>query len=864
MSRFDFKSLIFFSTLLLSFLSLILWFLVRTQSRKVWMPILRVIDLHNSQVQKYKKETPPLISFFLFTFCAIVMLVFSSKPELLIKQNTTKDSLRIHLFLDLNPSMEATLNLSNYVNQLEKVWASLGSTSKLSVSTTYSSEILNSPNFEQVKNKVLSLGYHRAGVDLGSAFKQQRNAIGDIDGLLIFSDGHSASWKKFNWNLLEEQMKIYLIRPVQNTTLVDNVYFHHVQLVSAPFDPTLEWDVELDRAGDMRKVKSGVVKVLYNADVLASFPWNFDQDVNRTQIRVRVHSKKISKLKVPEGDTQLLWVLETHDHDSMEIDNTFRMPFSVLRQDAWLIGEPFGERSIEDPFYQLNMVLQTFGFIPQRKDVWSSEHQKLMPPLLVFSIKESVPLQETCPLSLANKREEGRLEERNEKFPTLWLFPQVAMGSRDNLCRCFQKLMGQSESLQSRCSEALNPQTFNEVMKASGAKPLGAKISELENSLGWVKEDLDMGLKLTVFVIPLRPSRLFRLNHAMFPLMVKEILQFQNLIDEGFFIKNLNRDWPRITDLSRYPEWIEGSYGSSTLESNVPESASSMVYIQDKLLPQGWMMQERPLYHQEELFQKEEFEPGEWLVWMMRVLGFVMLLELLWNARLLWKRKNLTSTALLILVCFLPSPDIRAELALNVVGAHYTGDFKNPLKELSVRTSIEIEEDLTYFPPDMKSLSEPLYWVRDAKFLKDKDGKLKKEIRIWLKKGGFLVLMGLKAQEIQSLIKEAFVKDIPDAGWRVIPPDHELMRSFYLIDALPSCSGKVWDGFVFDGRLAILSIPFDFLQALSDPNNNLGTCEEKLAYEYKFRSFVNVIMAIMTTDYKRDQIHMKEILKRLK
>jgi hypothetical protein len=93
------------------------------------------------------------------------------------------------------------------------------------------------------------------------------------------------------------------------------------------------------------------------------------------------------------------------------------------------------------------------------------------------------------------------------------------------------------------------------------------------------------------------------------------------------------------------------------------------------------------------------------------------------------------------------------------------------------------------------------------------------------------------------------------------------MRSFYLLDALPTCAQKntgsvpLWYGFETDGRMAILVIPFNFIDVIVD--NSTKNCPG-MDQERSMRVLVNVIMATLTTDYKKDQIHLPEILKRLR
>ncbi|MEI6399752.1 MAG: DUF4159 domain-containing protein, partial [Pseudomonadota bacterium] len=132
----------------------------------------------------------------------------------------------------------------------------------------------------------------------------------------------------------------------------------------------------------------------------------------------------------------------------------------------------------------------------------------------------------------------------------------------------------------------------------------------------------------------------------------------------------------------------------------------------------------------------------------------------------------------------------------------------------------------------------------------------------WIRRGGFIVLLGHLDPQMAKKLEELIAGNSP-LHWTPIPPDHELMRSFYLLDSLPSCNGEGWRGFQLDNRLAVISAPFDILAALED-RHSPGTCTEKIDNERAIRVFVNLVMVAMATDYKKDQIHLPEILKRLR
>lgn len=858
MTSFSVMSLVFFGTLGFVAVSLAMWFFIRMQWRKVWLPTLRVIDLESTEIRKIKVQTPPWIPFLLFLLASLVFLFFTSKPKNLVSQESTPTNMRIHLFLDLSPSVAAHLTLPQYVQRVEQVWNDISSHSKITVSSSHSAWISSPKNFHEVQELIYALGFHRAGIHLGSAIKQQREKMGDIDGLVIFSDANTLSWQNFNWNFLAEDMKLFLVDLRSDKAISDNVFFRDIRLFSEPDYPTLEWDLEIERTSANLEARRGDVKLIHGGETLISVPWSLNKGVLKTLVRASVHAKKISQLS--NVDTPLLWTLEAHEADALNLDNSFRMPLKGLRQDVLLVGEPFGERQLEDPFYQLSMALETFGFVPQRMDRWTSSLAKTSYPFVILAVDESQALEDTCPLAYASQLANARLQNSEQTFPVIWLMPKIVGSSLKNVCSCFQKLTDVKSNSPDLCAQAYNPMNFNEIMKATGAQALGAKISNTQSAFGWYKEDRELGMKVATYALPLMPSRKMGIDHAVFPLIVKELLQWQGLVDTKLAKKKFS-DWPRIADLSQIPEWQDASLNAHDMESNVPLAASYLSSLGSEELPPLWITGQK-LFNRDYRFQKDDYEPGFWIPLILSLLALFMFLELLWNWR--GRLRHLVPFLILILAFIVLNPPLcMADLTVSVLGSRYDAELETILKEVPLRTSIELDSAIKYHQLEPKNLGEPWYWVRDSKFLVDKNGALKSEFRHWLKRGGFLIVQGMDLESLSRLTKEAFSTESPESGWLAIPPDHELMRSFYLIEALPSCRGQIWNGFVFDGRLAILAIPFDFLKALTDRSDSLGSCEQTLSSEFKVRLFINIAMAALATDYKRDQIHTREILKRL-
>ena len=192
--------------------------------------------------------------------------------------------------------------------------------------------------------------------------------------------------------------------------------------------------------------------------------------------------------------------------------------------------------------------------------------------------------------------------------------------------------------------------------------------------------------------------------------------------------------------------------------------------------------------------------------------------------------------------------------------------FKRLGQEVSGRTSIELLPKPQGFESlSQRLLSEPWLWIKGVDGLVDKSGGMTPTLIRWLKRGGFILI---ESSGNDDPVWDRFAAPLArgsfrSLGWSTVPQDHELMRSFYLLPTLPSCNGQLWRWFGIDGRLAMLQVPYHFSAFLQDQPHK-APCDNLSQSETQVRVFVNLMMVALTTDYKRDQIHLPEILKRLR
>ena len=203
------------------------------------------------------------------------------------------------------------------------------------------------------------------------------------------------------------------------------------------------------------------------------------------------------------------------------------------------------------------------------------------------------------------------------------------------------------------------------------------------------------------------------------------------------------------------------------------------------------------------------------------------------------------------------SLSLSALAAVELVAVRQAQDwhFTRLAQEVQKRTSLTLATALTL--RDGRNFSAaPWLWVRNLSFVADDIS-----IAQWIRKGGMLVVEGGAAETLTAFTVRTF--GAGTGKWQNIPLDHELMRSFYLLDALPVCNQQRWRGFTFAGRLAIVVIPHRLLAYLRDKGEDIP-CLKQTGREMATRIFINLLMVALAGDYKKDQVHLPEILKRLR
>ncbi|MCY4380076.1 MAG: DUF4159 domain-containing protein [Proteobacteria bacterium] len=196
--------------------------------------------------------------------------------------------------------------------------------------------------------------------------------------------------------------------------------------------------------------------------------------------------------------------------------------------------------------------------------------------------------------------------------------------------------------------------------------------------------------------------------------------------------------------------------------------------------------------------------------------------------------------------------------------------FSEFIRTLKSYTSIEPGQKTKVVAASLRDLYDyPLLFARVDQVQSQDDPKiLGHKIVKWLLAGGTLIMEGTASRrELDTLVDHSYFKSQKEKTWKVISPDHELTRSFFLLKNLPICPSHTWREYRSDGRMMILHTPTGFLHSASDEHRSapVGCFANQANYQENLkRTLINLIMVILTTDYKKDQIHLPEILKRIR
>ncbi len=160
---------IFFATIGAGVLGLIIWWLVRKRQKRLWLPTVRILDMERKILPKLVFRLPPLLAFLCFLLAAVVAVLFSARPRTLVFTPFEPNQTRIHIFVDMSPSVSAHQSLEGIADKVSVLFSTLKISGRVTVSTSHSKGVSEPTDAAQVATQIKSLGFHRPGLKLGNA-----------------------------------------------------------------------------------------------------------------------------------------------------------------------------------------------------------------------------------------------------------------------------------------------------------------------------------------------------------------------------------------------------------------------------------------------------------------------------------------------------------------------------------------------------------------------------------------------------------------------------------------------------------------------------------------------------------------------
>lgn len=851
---------------MLGMASILVWLLVRRLQKRIWLPTMRIIDHETRKLPKLRFRFPHWIPFLAFLMASLCIIIFTFKPTRTLVSTVNSHDAHFHFFFDMSPSTSADLTIDQYADASVQLWDALSRGARITVSTSHSLTTFQPNSSQELRDTIRRLGFHRAGLRLGTALKALMGRMGKLDRIIVVSDGDLHTWQDFNWQFLQRDTDVFWYDVSAESSTLDNVFISRAQYVTSPDAGLAEWDIDLARDQWQRAV-AGTIRAQWNGINLAQERWSLPKEYGRSTVRLSWPVNKIeAALYERNRSVPLVLTIEVDGGDRLLIDNDRRFFLRGLKRSGVLIAAPSGELALEDSSHHMNIALSTLGFDMKRWDhVRNKDPEIESGHFWAIVAGRGDDVDSFCPRSLTEGRFDGRMKML-EAPPIVWLMPGSLEMNYEELCKCYSRLVLKKKFRDrdpSFCAESQTRAGWLEMLASTGAKQIGGAVDDASQAIARHFKDEISGMEVLAFSIPLNPSLRTGLSYGKLPSLIQSLLQWQKLYGPAQSDKD---DWPTIEDIAERV-WRDTEIPHSEL-SNVPQGESLLTHMDQNLMPPRWSRQIL-LNSLNSIANRETKDPFPWILTLSFTVIFAMLFEVTLSSyqrirkRIL--RKWIKASAVLFAIGFLGISEVAdAQVRITSIGFVRNETVGNLALEVSSRTSIDLYKsliDTNRLTP--LSLSEPWMWVRSLSEIRE-GKRLRRDVVNWIRKGGLLIIENdINSNDLTELTRDSFELRDEKQGWNPIPPDHELMRSFYLLNSLPSCRESVWRGYHFDGRLAIIAIPYPFLNGLYDVPKETG-CGHRYDVEQSTRIFVNILMVALATDYKKDQIHLPEILKRLR
>jgi hypothetical protein len=250
----------------------------------------------------------------------------------------------------------------------------------------------------------------------------------------------------------------------------------------------------------------------------------------------------------------------------------------------------------------------------------------------------------------------------------------------------------------------------------------------------------------------------------------------------------------------------------------------------------------------------------------------------------IWNRRDFLAGSISAATALtLPRPVLALgeDSKFTVARLKYAGDW-NPrangarriLAEVSKATSVEVRhEPIDLDPEDKRLFYHPFVWWAGTGSFAPLSEKARNALGRYLRSGGLLLVddaEGIPGQGFDQSVRREIKEILPEHPLERLPEDHALFRSFFLVPperAMGRLASRPFvEGITIDNWTPLIYTMNDLGGALArDPFGNWEyDCVPggELQRSWALRLAVNVVLYSLTANYKKDQIHVKEILRR--
>ena len=824
-----------FTSIFLTCVGILLWFLIRKTRERILVPILRVLNITSDYKPKIKYKIPPFFPFLCFAILTFLVVFSSLKPFEKIFVEDDKVIKKALFIVDLSPSMQGRISNSRLIKILDEDLSNSMGKFAVDVISSRNTKVTKIDSKQQISEITSKFTYHKAGFKLDSLLTHLDRQLFSYSNIFIYSDLDESSWKNLNLDYLSSQVNVSLV-DVTETTEYQNYYISGVEEESLGRGKFRNWRIHVSRTDDTKESK-GTLTVSMGGKNIGQTEVYFKADSFTSSAVVSVN-KMVSDQSAGTRDLVVSFKADGLEH--LVLDNHFIFQSEFKKGNILVVGEPLGEEFMDDPVRQVVISFEVNGYKVSR---WDSEKDFVAPPNTSYEIIFA---------NLAGSNNDFCPSKYFKNNNSIWLTAVDINKNAKDLCQCLSKLIDNDRLT---CIDVFDRKTLVNQIRLAGLSPIGGFFDLFESAPFFVMNYDTHYLLLST--VPFDPRAKNGIDHAKLPILIGDLIERTT----RSIAKTQSGYFRQIDDITKFILSNEGNSHLILENSNVPKGES---IIRRQSFDVG---SDLAVANIGEIMNKKRYEKdfSSLLKIIFSVFLGMLLVELTYYlAKLLkTKKRGLTNSALvLISICHFDQY-IFAYEGIHVLGKSY-GGFKKLEREVANRTSIDISrESEVVVNLDVLEKSNWI-WSASKQEVVNQTGSLDDRIVTWIKRGGLLIIQdSLTRYQLDIMTQESFPFERKSGIWKVIPPDHELMRSFYLLDALPSCQGDVWYEYRYDGRMAILVIPDTILKRLSK-SMNTDTCKGLSDNEKLLRTFVNINMVALTTDYKKDQIHLPEILKRIR